>query len=126
MRFGNGEADAVHANRAFEGDIMAKIGRKENFKAMIATMRFHGGNGADAVHMTLDEVTVDAAVGPHGAFEIDAGTWFEVAKVTAVEGFFEKIEADLVVAMRGDGQAATIDGDTVAPFDTFTETAGQE
>ncbi len=70
-----------------------------------------------AIHMALDEMATETPIRRKSALEIDAALSTQALHLGAIERLFEKVEGELVTAMRRDRQAAAVHRDAVADPD---------
>lgn len=77
-------------------------------------MRREFEDGGGGVHMALHEMTTHLRASTESGFEVHFGTGRKVADVRYAEGFRKEIKGEAVAFERGDGEAATVDGDAVA------------
>jgi hypothetical protein len=115
---GDGEADAVHGDGAFEDDVAQDIGGCGNVEDVVGAGAFPAGDFAEAIHVAGDEVSAEASACGEGAFEVYMRARLHELQVGAQPGFAEQIEAKpraraFALQLR-DGEAAAVDGDAVA------------
>ncbi len=113
-RLDHGQADAVHGDGALLHDVPRQVGGEGDGDQFPVCGGLAGGDGADAVHVALDEVAAEAAADGGGAFEVDAGAGGEGAEAGAGEGLGHDVGGEGVTVVVDHGQADAVDGDGVA------------
>jgi len=105
-----GQADTINAYGAFFNDERRKgEGKAETvFGASIFREYFH--TGADSVHMTLNQVAVEAAINLHTPFKIYCVTHQPDTEVGLFQGFIDSRYAVLVVGNLLYGKAGSVMG----------------
>ena len=71
-------------------------------------------HGTDAVDVSGHDMTTEASVRRHRAFQIHAASLAEVTESGAAQAFMHDVCRKVAAAMRGDGKADTIDGNAVS------------
>src|SRR5699024_2811649 len=84
------------------------------------------GDGADPVDVSLHDVPVQAAVGPHAALEVHAVAGGQVAQGGRGEGGGDDVGGPAAALVRGDGEAAAAHGDRVAEGDALEDLRGAD
>ena len=78
------------------------------------SMRSKADQLADAVHVSLDDVTAEAAIGLHGKFQVDQSTFMNARERSANPGFRGKIGTEGIGLDIERGEADSADCDAVA------------
>ena len=88
-----------------------------------------GGEGADRIHVTLHDVSVEAAAGGQATLQVDGVSGGQVAEVGAAQGLAHGVGAELtglqLVKVYG-GQADTVDGERAAVLAVGDDITGGE
>ena len=79
---------------------------------------------SDLVHMALDDVSVEAAVGWHGEFQIDECASFQAREGRTGPGFRCEVGMEGVCSYVESGKADTADGNAGAGFELLGELTG--
>src|SRR5690606_33582983 len=121
---GDGEAHAVH-REGTSGDHVPRepLGQGEAQQGG-AVLLLTADHLADPVYVALHDVPVEPAVGPHAAFEVDAVAGGELSERGGLEGGGDDVGAPQLALVRGDGEAAAVDGDRVAEGDALEHARG--
>src|ERR1700728_98487 len=120
----DGEADAVDGDGAFFRDIATLIFGDADGKPPVVAFRKQARNAADAVHVTLDEMSAERRVGGQRFFEIYEVAGFFLAEGGAAEGFAGQIGGEMVARKFDDGEEGAVYGDAVAEVDGGGEICG--
>ena len=115
--FRHRQADPVDRDGTFVSNIMRKLGGQFDFEPLVRAVLFQGQNADSAIHMALDEMAPETPIRRKSALEIDAAVAPQGLHIGAIESLCEKVEGELVTAMRRDRQAAAIHRDAVADPD---------
>ena len=110
----HGEADAVHGNRAFGGDVAGERRGGGEGKAFAARVGFAGEQFADAIDVAADEVAAERGGKGQRVFEVDRVAGLQRAEGGQAQGFVRDVGAEVVGAERNGGEADAADGDAVA------------
>src|ERR1700740_2051402 len=104
------EADAFDANGTFVDGVLLHLARQFNTQPEIfgAGDAIEGNERADAVHVALDDVPAEAAVGLHGQFQIDSRALVNAGERGALPGLWCEIGAERfrLDVERGEADAA--------------------
>ena len=112
----DGEADAIEADGAFFDDEVAEFfGEFEaKFPAAVLVGAFEAGGGG--VDMSLDDVTVEAAVHDHTSFEVDEVAGLPGAQIGLFECLLDGCDAVEVVFYFFHGEADAVVGEALIDF----------
>ena len=110
----DGEADAVHGDRALVDQVAAELGRHRHVDDLPVLAGRAGGDDADAVDVTLDDVAAEPGGRGDRALEVDLVARLDAGEAGLVERLLHDVGGPRVAVALGDGQAAAVDGDRVA------------
>ena len=110
----DGEADAVHGDRALVDQVAAELGRHGHVDDLPVLAGRAGGDGADAVDVTLDDVAAEPGGRGDRALEVDPVARLDAGEAGLVERLLHDVGGPGVAVALGDGEAAAVDGDRVA------------
>ncbi len=113
----DGEADAIEANGAFFDDELGEfLGEFETeFPAAVEVFAVEAGGGR--IDMSLDDVSIEAAVHDQASFEVDEIAWLPLAEVGLFEGFFDGGDAVEVVLLFFYREADAVMGNALVDFE---------
>src|ERR1700677_461391 len=111
---GDGEADAVEGDGTFFGDVAAEILRDPDGEPPIFAFGCDAGDAADAVNMTLHEMSAQARAGCQRAFEVYQVAGFFFCEIGAAESFAGEVGGEMRCVEFDYCQAAAVYGDAVA------------
>src|ERR1700730_8054197 len=112
VRRGNGEADAVHGDRALVHDVAHNFGRRvETHERRAVGLLLAGAHGAGAVDVTLHEVAAEPVGQPQRPLEVDGVAGGELAERRAAQCLDDVVGGPPPVADVHRREAAPVDGD---------------
>src|SRR6267378_2910075 len=112
----HGQTDTVNRDRAVQNRRFGNPGRHSNVdKQGIAVLR-DLVDGPDAVHVPLDDMTAHEVSRPQRPFKIDRAAFFPFADQGAPKGRRNRMNRETALPDPFDGQACTVDGNTLAFF----------
>ena len=114
LEFGDGQRDAVDAERAFVDAQPVDFRWQGDFETMILPMRFERENLAGGIDVTLNEMSAESRGGEHRSFEINGGTRPQITQRGDAEGLGQDVETGAVRSEFRHGKAAAIDCDRIA------------
>ena len=92
-------------------------------------MRGDGCEGTHRIHVTLHDVTVEAATGGQAALQVDGVAGVQVAEVGAAQGLTHGVGAELAglqLVEVDSGEAYTVDGEGATVFEVGDNVTGVE
>src|SRR5439155_10378905 len=98
---GDGEADAVHRDGAFEDGVAHHLRRSGNLENAILAGALPANDRAGAVDVSGDEVAAEAPVGGQRSFEVDQRSGAGEPQIRALPRFAQQIEMNQFVLGAG-------------------------
>src|ERR1700693_313345 len=94
--FRNGETDAFNRQRSFENHVARHFGRDLNTKPVVIRLLYSikRNEPTCAAHVPLDDVSVEAPIGPHRKFKIYRGAWLNAGERSSIPGFLGQVGAE--------------------------------
>ena len=111
---GHGETDAVDGDRPFRGDVALQLGGRLDGQRPALLARLEGGQAADPVDVSQDQVATQAGVGAQGALQVDRVAGPQSSQGGAAQGFLDRLHGETGGIEVDDGLAGAVDVDAVA------------
>src|SRR5438132_8781621 len=108
------EADAVHGHRALGHHLRPKLRRAGEPDQLPLAFLLPAGNLADAVNMSLHEVTAQSIADAHGSLHVDAILGVKAAEIRPRQRLRSRLEAALAFVVLGHGEAGAVESHTFA------------
>ena len=110
----DGEADAVDRDRPLVHQVAGQVGGQAHLDDLPVLAGSTADDGADSVHVALDDVAAEPGLRGHRTLEVDPVAGLDTAQARLVERLLHDVGGPRVAVALGDGQAAAVDGDRVA------------
>jgi hypothetical protein len=126
QNFRDGEADPVHGDGSFTGDVPRKLRGQLDFEPKVRSRFIEHQNRRGAINVTLDKVSAEMCAGGEGELEVYTAPRLEVLEIRSIKGLLQNIECQLVAIAGGNGETAAVNRDAVSDADSAGKLRGRD